>query len=61
MALINEPATKNDPYGWLGLASLNFASAPSQRKKVRLKHPHVMYQRLLPGHKLSIACFIREH
>jgi tetratricopeptide (TPR) repeat protein len=34
-ALIKEPSTKNDAYGWLGLACLNFASAPShQRLKV---------------------------
>ncbi|BDA40854.1 RNA polymerase-associated protein CTR9 homolog [Coccomyxa sp. Obi] len=33
MVLIKEPSTKNDAYGWLGLACLNFASAPSHQKK----------------------------
>ena len=40
-ALIEEPSAKNDAYGWLGLACLNFASAPShQRLKVSESFPH---------------------
>ena len=35
MALTRDPATKADPYAWLGLAVLNYASAPSDLKKVR--------------------------
>ena len=35
MELVQAPGTKHDAYAWLGLASLNFATAPSDRKKVR--------------------------
>lgn len=34
VALTREPGTKNDPYAWLGLATLNLMSAPSDRKRV---------------------------
>ena len=34
VALTREPGTKNDPYAWLGLATLNLMSAPSDQKKV---------------------------
>ena len=34
MALTKDPATKTDTYAWLGLAILNFSSAPSDLRKV---------------------------
>ena len=35
MALTKDPATKTDTYAWLGLAILNFSSAPSDLRKVQ--------------------------
>ena len=37
--LVQAPGTKHDAYAWLGLASLNFATAPFDRKKARRREP----------------------
>lgn len=35
LALVQAPDTKHDAYAWLGLATLNFVTAPAERRKAR--------------------------
>lgn len=37
LALTHNPASKNDPYSLLGLAIINMASVPPQRRKVHFR------------------------
>jgi len=32
---VQAPDTKHDAYAWLGLATLNFITAPAERRKAR--------------------------